>query len=115
MNVKDRVVAYGYGAAWSLIGALPEGAAYRLFDRIADRLWKRRGAPVRQLEANLLRVLGPGTTPEALAAMSRRGMRSALRYYCEAFRLNRWDRSRILDSVDIADEDRARLTEAIRS
>ncbi|MCY1137269.1 phosphatidylinositol mannoside acyltransferase [Actinoplanes sp. Pm04-4] len=115
MSVKDRAVAYGYGAAWRLIGAMPERAAYRLFDRIADRLWKRRTTQVRQLEANLLRVLGQDTTPEALAAMSRRGMRSALRYYCEAFRLNRWDRNRILDSLDIADEDRTRLAAAIRS
>jgi phosphatidylinositol dimannoside acyltransferase len=115
MSVKDRAVAYGYGAAWRLIGAMPERAAHRLFDRIADRLWKRRTAQVRQLEANLLRVLGRDTTPEVLAAMSRRGMRSALRYYCEAFRLNRWDRKRIVDSVDIADEDRTRLADAIRS
>jgi phosphatidylinositol dimannoside acyltransferase len=115
MNVKHRVVAWGYGAAWSLIGAMPERTAYRLFDCIADRLWKRRGTQVRQLEANLLRVLGEDTTPELLAATSRKGMRSALRYYCEAFRLNRWDRKRIVDSVDIADEDRARVAEAIRS
>ncbi|MBL7252696.1 phosphatidylinositol mannoside acyltransferase [Paractinoplanes lichenicola] len=115
MNVRDRALVWGYGAAWSLIGAMPERAAYWLFDRVADRLWKRRGARVRQLEANLLRVLGKDTPPEALAAMSRRGMRSAMRYYCEAFRLNRWDRSRIVDSVDIADEDRARLAAAIGS
>ncbi|GAA0471113.1 lipid A biosynthesis lauroyl acyltransferase [Paractinoplanes deccanensis] len=115
MKVKHWVIACGYRAAWSLIGAMPERTAYRLFDRIADRLWKVRAAPVLRLEANLLRVLGKDTTPEALAAMSRKGMRSALRYYCEAFRLNGWDRSRIVDSVDIADEDRARLADAIRS
>lgn len=115
MNVKHRVIAFGYGAAWSLIGALPERTAYRLFDRIADCLWKRRGAQVLQLEANLLRVLGKDTPPEALAATSRKSMRSALRYYCEAFRLNGWDRSRIVDSIDIADEDRARIADAIRS
>lgn len=115
VNVKHRVIAWGYGAAWSLIRAMPERAAYRLFDRVADRVWKRRGRQVRQLEANLLRVLGTDTTPEFLAATSRKGMRSALRYYCEAFRMNGWDRSRVLDSVDIADEDRARVAGAIRS
>ncbi|XVU28463.1 phosphatidylinositol mannoside acyltransferase [Actinoplanes sp. CA-054009] len=115
MKVKDRVIAYGYRTAWSSMSALPERTAYRLFDLIADRLWKRRGPEVRRLEANLLRVLGKDTPADSLAAMSRRGMRSALRYYCEAFRLNRWDRNRIVDSVDIADEDRARIAGAIRS
>ncbi|MFG1993602.1 phosphatidylinositol mannoside acyltransferase [Actinoplanes sp. NPDC048988] len=115
MTVQDRAVVWGYRAAWSLIGAMPERAAYRLFERVADQLWKRRSGPVLRLEANLRRVLGPDATPEVLAATSRAGMRSALRYYCEAFRLNRWDRSRVLDSVDIADEDRARLDGVIRS
>ncbi|WP_435593647.1 phosphatidylinositol mannoside acyltransferase [Nocardia sp. bgisy118] len=115
MNVKDRAIACGYGAAWSLIRAMPERTAYWLFDRIADRLWKRRGTQVLQLEANLLRVLGKDTTPELLAEMSRKGMRSALRYYSEAFRMNGWDRQRVLDSVDIADEDRARVAEAVHS
>ncbi|BCY09103.1 lipid A biosynthesis lauroyl acyltransferase [Actinoplanes sp. L3-i22] len=114
VNVKDRFIAGGYAAAWSLIRAMPEKTAYRLFDRIADRVWKRRGPQVLQLEANLLRVLGKDTTPESLAATSRKGMRSAMRYYCEAFRLNGWDRRRLVDSVDIADEDRARLAEAVR-
>ncbi|MFJ2861798.1 phosphatidylinositol mannoside acyltransferase [Kitasatospora sp. NPDC087314] len=86
-----------------------------MFDRIADRLWKRRGTQVLQLEANLLRVLGKDTTPELLAATSRKGVRSALRYYSEAFRMNGWDRKRILDSVDIADEDRARVAEVVHS
>ncbi|MFC5000444.1 phosphatidylinositol mannoside acyltransferase [Dactylosporangium cerinum] len=115
MNVKDRFIAYGYGAAWFFLRAMTERTAYRLFDRIADRVWKQRGTQVLQLEANLLRVLGKDTTPQTLAAMSRKGMRSALRYYCEAFRMNGWDRSRIVDSIDIADEDNARLAAAIRS
>ncbi|MDH6704140.1 lauroyl/myristoyl acyltransferase [Kitasatospora sp. MAA19] len=115
MGIKDRIIGCGYGAAWSLIRAMPEGMAYRMFDRIADRLWKRRGTQVLQLEANLLRVLGKDTTPELLAATSRKGVRSALRYYSEAFRMNGWDRKRILDSVDIADEDRARVAEVVHS
>ncbi|WP_042388038.1 phosphatidylinositol mannoside acyltransferase [Streptacidiphilus melanogenes] len=115
MGIKDRVIGCGYGAAWSLIGVMPEGMAYRMFDRIADGLWKRRGTQVLQLEANLLRVLGKDTTPELLAATSRKGMRSALRYYSEAFRMNGWDQKRIVDSVDIADEDRARIAEVVHS
>lgn len=115
MSVNDRVIGWGYGAAWLLIRAMPERMAYWLFERIADRLWVRRGGQVLRLEANLRRVLGEDATPELLAEMSRKGMRSALRYYSEAFRMNGWDRQRVLDSVDIADEDRARIAEAVHS
>ncbi|MFD6358196.1 phosphatidylinositol mannoside acyltransferase [Nocardia tengchongensis] len=115
MSVGDRIIGSSYGVAWSLIRAMPERTAYWLFDRIADGLWERRGTRVLQLEANLLRVLGKDTPPDLLAEISRKGMRSALRYYSEAFRMNGWDRSRIVGSVEIADEDRARLAEALQS
>jgi KDO2-lipid IV(A) lauroyltransferase len=111
-GAKDRLVGWGYGAAWSTIKVLPEGVAYRLFDVIADRLWKRRGKAVLQLEANLLRVLGKDTDPETLRAVSRLGMRSALRQYCEQFRLPVWSRKRVVSRADITPED-VRLLRAL--
>jgi lauroyl/myristoyl acyltransferase len=114
-GVKDRVVSWGYGAAWTIVKLLPERAAYRLFDFIADRLWARRGGQVRQLEKNLLRVLGKDTSDAQLRAVSRRAMRSALRQYCEQFRVPTWSRARIMDSVDFPAEDIGRLKEALAS
>jgi len=115
VTFKDRAVGWGWSAGWAVLKLLPEKAAYGLFDRIADRIWKKRGGGVLQLEANLKRVLGKDVAPEVLAETSRKAMRSAMRYYCEAFRLPVWSRDRIVDSVDISEEDSARLHAAIES
>lgn len=114
-KVSDRTLGWGYAAGWSLLKVLPEQTAYGIFDRVADRVWKKRGKGILQLEANLVRVLGKDASPEDLAAMSRKGMRSVMRYYCEAFRLPAWSRDRIVDSIDITDEDALRLKDALTS
>jgi KDO2-lipid IV(A) lauroyltransferase len=73
---------------------MPEPIAYATFDRIADQQWRSHGSSVRRLEANLARVVGP-IDPGALRELSRAGMRSYMRYWCDAFRLPGWDSSRI--------------------
>jgi phosphatidylinositol dimannoside acyltransferase len=87
-----------YFAGWRLVRLLPERAAYRVFDRFADQAWRRRGPSVRQLEANLARVR-PGSGAAELRELSRAGMRSYLRYYCDAFRLPGWSRERLVTTV----------------
>jgi KDO2-lipid IV(A) lauroyltransferase len=82
--VKGRLTAAAYAVGWALVRRLPEGLVRQLFDRIADLAVRRRGRGVRRLEANLTRVLGPEAEVEAVL---RAGMRSYLRYWCEAFRL----------------------------
>ncbi|ACU71262.1 lipid A biosynthesis acyltransferase [Catenulispora acidiphila DSM 44928] len=114
-SVNEKLVSFGYGAAWTAVKLLPERAAYRVFDLIADRLWARRGGAVRQLEKNLLRVLGKDTSEKQLREVSRKAMRSALRQYCEQFRVPTWSRERIMDSVDFPAEDIGRLKEALGS
>ncbi|GAA1955708.1 phosphatidylinositol mannoside acyltransferase [Catenulispora subtropica] len=115
MSTKDRVVEWGYGAAWSAVKLLPERAAYRLFDFIADRLWARRTGQVRQLEKNLLRVLGKDTPEKELREASHLAMRSALRQYCEQFRAPVWSRERVTDSVDFPADDIEILKAAMAS
>ena len=110
---KDRAVVWGYGAAWKLVKVMPERAAYAAFDKVADRLWAKRGKGVRQLEANLRRVLGPDVSEAVLRETSRKGMRSALRQYCEQFRLPVWDRARIEAGAVISPEDLARLKQGV--
>ncbi|MBS2534560.1 phosphatidylinositol mannoside acyltransferase [Catenulispora sp. NF23] len=114
-SAKERLVSWGYGAAWGAVKLLPERAAYRVFDLIADRLWARRGGQVRQLEKNLLRVLGKDTSEAKLRAVSHQAMRSALRQYCEQFRVPTWSRERIMSSVDFPAEDIGRLKAAMSS
>jgi KDO2-lipid IV(A) lauroyltransferase len=96
--LKDRIVYSAYALGWSALKHLPEPAARRLFDRIADTAWRKRGKRVLQLEANLLRVR-PGLDEARLRELSRAGMRSYLRYWMESFRLPVWSRQRIADDV----------------
>lgn len=100
MSVGDRLGWLPYAVGWRVVRLLPEDTAYRLFDALADRAWRRQGRRVRQLEANLARVVAD---PRSI---SREGMRTYLRYWCEAFRLPDWDRRRIVDSVRVHDEHR---------
>ncbi|WP_309054337.1 phosphatidylinositol mannoside acyltransferase [Streptomyces sp.] len=100
--LKDRLTDGLYGLGWSTVKKLPEPVAAGLGRRIADTAWKRRGASVLRLEANLARVV-PDATPERLAALSKAGMRSYMRYWMESFRLPTWSTERVASSVSIKD------------
>lgn len=91
-----------YGLGWSTVKKLPEGAAARLGRTLADVTWKRRGQGVRQLEANLARVV-PDAPPQRLAELSRAGMRSYMRYWMESFRLPTWSKDRIRAGFTVQD------------
>ncbi|MET9498484.1 phosphatidylinositol mannoside acyltransferase [Streptomyces sp. NPDC006552] len=101
-GVQERVTDALYGLGWATVKKLPEPVARRLGRSIADAVWKRRGKGVLRLEANLARVV-PDATPQKLAALSRAGMRSYLRYWMESFRLPAWSRQRIAEGVEVKD------------
>jgi KDO2-lipid IV(A) lauroyltransferase len=86
---------WAYLAGWRLVRLLPEQVAYGLFQLIADLAWLLHGKPVRRLEANLARAV-PGADEARLRRLSRAGMRSYLRYWCDSFRLPSWSREQIL-------------------
>ncbi|MFF8992109.1 phosphatidylinositol mannoside acyltransferase [Streptomyces sp. NPDC014983] len=102
MSVSDRLSDALYGAGWSTVKKLPEPVAARLGRGIADLAWKQRGKGVQRLEANYARVV-PGASPERLAELSRKGMRSYLRYWMESFRLPAWSPERIRAGFDPKD------------
>jgi phosphatidylinositol dimannoside acyltransferase len=93
--MRDRFTVWLYAAGWRAIRWMPERAAYLTFSMVAQFTWLRQGRGVRQLEANLARVV-PGASPMKLKALSRQGMHSYLRYYCDTFRLPDWTADRIL-------------------
>jgi KDO2-lipid IV(A) lauroyltransferase len=82
---------------------MPEKTAYSVFERIADSMWSRRGGSVLRLESNLRRVVADADDAE-IRVLSRQGMRSYMRYWCDAFRLPGWSRERIVDSIQIIDD-----------
>jgi phosphatidylinositol dimannoside acyltransferase len=101
--VRDGLVYRAYALGWAAVRRLPERVAYALFRRIADVVWRRRTASVVRLEANLRRAR-PESSYHELRALSHAGMRSYLRYWCDAFRLPDWSRDRVVDSVRVENE-----------
>jgi KDO2-lipid IV(A) lauroyltransferase len=93
-GARERLTDALYGLGWSTVKKLPEPVAVRLGRTVADLAWKRRGKGVLRLEANYARVV-PDAGPERLAALSRAGMRSYLRYWMESFRLPAWSAERV--------------------
>ena len=80
---------------------MPERAAYAHVQRIADRRWR---APRPAACAGSRRTCAGCVGPDAdrrrrCDALARAGMRSYLRYWCDAFRLPRWRRERIVGRV----------------
>ncbi len=106
-DLRDRLAVAGYSAGWAGVRRLPEPAAYALFDRAADLMWRRRGSSVRQLAANLRRVR-PGLGEDELRELTRAGLKSYLRYWCDAFRLPDWDRDRVVSRFACLHEERLR-------
>jgi len=76
---------------------MPESAANAVFRQMADALWRRNAGGVTQLENNLGRV-HPAASRDEIRELSRAGMRSYMRYWCEAFRLPSWSKARIQDT-----------------
>ncbi|MCX5344762.1 phosphatidylinositol mannoside acyltransferase [Streptomyces atratus] len=104
-GLRDRLTDGLYGLGWTAVKKLPEPVARALFRTIADQVWKRRGKSVQRLESNLARVV-PGASPARLAALSKAGMRSYMRYWMESFRLPTWSPARIKASIDVTNAHR---------
>jgi KDO2-lipid IV(A) lauroyltransferase len=104
-DLRDELTYRAYATGWAVVRWLPERAAYGLFRLAADRAWRKRGKSVRRLESNLARVLGPEATEEQIRAVSKQGMRNYLRYYCDTFRLETWSRERMLETIEVQNQE----------
>ncbi|NHN56966.1 phosphatidylinositol mannoside acyltransferase [Calidifontibacter sp. DB0510] len=87
MISTDRLEVLGYRAAWSLVRRLPERTAYRLFDAAAKATYRRDGRSVQRMRENYRRIR-PELDAAALEDLVAAGVRSYLRYWCDAFRLS---------------------------
>ena len=95
LALRHRLAVLAYLGGWRLVRVLPERVAYWVFNVVADVAWLRRGRGVLRLETNLRRVR-PGLADPDLRSLSRAGMRSYLRYWCDAFRLPTWTPARVV-------------------
>jgi phosphatidylinositol dimannoside acyltransferase len=98
-GLKERLITTGYSLGWSVVCKLPESWARRAFQFFGDLAWRREGKLVRQLQANLVRVLGQDVDGKKLRAVSREGMRSYARYWLEVFRLPVMPVERLVDGM----------------
>lgn len=106
-RLREAVTVATFAAAWRGVRLLPEPVAYRLFDAVADLAHRRDGRGVRRLRDNLARAV-PTAGADQLDALTREGMRSYLRYWCEAFRLPDWDERRVVSTVRPVDDHHVR-------
>ena len=83
MFSKEDISAAGYLAGWSVVKHLPLPIARWVFNKVADKV-SDNGKGMDQLRRNLARVVGP---ENVTAELVRKSMRSYMRYWMEAFRL----------------------------
>jgi KDO2-lipid IV(A) lauroyltransferase len=92
-----------YLFAWKLIGVLPEKSAYKLSKVISDRIYRKNGKGVKRLRGNYRRVM-PNISEREIEDLTKDGMRSYLRYWFDTFRLNKWSKSRIIETTFVVRE-----------
>lgn len=92
---------------------MPSRLAFRLFDKVAQIVWRREVNSIKQLEMNLSRVLDCDLDDTRIRALSLQATRSYMRYYCETFMLPRWSDEQLLDRVRA--ENSEVVTEALKS
>lgn len=85
-RARDAATVAAFRLGWRAVRALPERGAYRLFDALADLTHRRGGPGVRRLRANYA-LVRPELDDASLDVLTREGVRSYLRYWCDAFRL----------------------------
>ncbi len=92
-----------YLFAWKVIGVLPEKSAYKLANIISDQIYNKNGKSVKRLRSNYQRVV-PNISDPQLDKLTKDGMRSYLRYWFDTFRLNKWSKSRIIETTFVIRE-----------
>ena len=92
-----------YLFAWKVIGILPEKTAYQLANYVSDQILRKNGKGIQRLRINYKRVV-PSISNSALEALTKEGMRSYLRYWFDTFRLNKWSKSRIIETTFVVRE-----------
>lgn len=108
----NQIIGFAYLLGWKIVRILPERLAYGMFARIANRSVRKKGKAYQRLRQNLSRVRPDLAGPE-LEQLTAAGMRSYLRYWCDAFRLPSWNHERLTTTVTVDGEDmfRAKVAE----
>lgn len=103
----NAITGMAYLLGWKIVRLIPERSAYFLFTQMANRSIRKKGKSYQRLKDNLGRVRPEISTVE-LDNLTAEGMRSYLRYWCDAFRLPTWDHERLTQTVTVDGEEKFR-------
>lgn len=110
--MRDFFAYLAYLIGWKVISLLPESMAYRLFYKLAGRMYRKNGKSVRRLRTNLS-IVKADITPLDLELLVIAALESYMRYWCDTFRIHTWSPSRIQGTVSTNNEDL--LTEPMKA
>ncbi|MDP4825909.1 MAG: phosphatidylinositol mannoside acyltransferase [Candidatus Nanopelagicales bacterium] len=99
-SFAGRITDASFGAGWTMIRRMPEPVAAKVFSQAGNIMWRRQGQSVRQLRANLARVLPPDRLNE-LDDLTYDGIQRYLRYWREAFRLPSMSAAEVAESFTL--------------
>ena len=101
--MKESLIGWAYIFAWKLFRALPESWAYLLFEKGGSFLVKQNGKSVQRLRSNLERVK-PDISTTQMQKLLEDSMDSYMRYWCDTFRFQNWDKEHINSTVTVTRE-----------
>ena len=93
-----------YSLLWKIVRVLPEHLANGVFQRIAAVVYRRNRKRVQRLRENY-RQVKPKGSPDEIESMVKNGLLSAMRYWCETFRISDWSKRRIIETVTCSNEE----------
>ena len=92
-----------YSALWRVVRWLPEQTAYGFFNLLAKIAHRRNGKRVQRLRQNY-QTIKPSLNDSEIEALVAKGLKNAMRYWCETFRISDWDFERISSTVKTVNE-----------
>ena len=96
--VSETLTYLIYSVLWRIVRLLPERSAYSLFAAIANRAYRKNGRRIQRLRFNYQKVF-PYKTDSEIEELVKSGVRNAMRYWCDTFRISDWDQARVAGTV----------------
>jgi lauroyl/myristoyl acyltransferase len=88
-----------YSTLWLIVRKLPKRLAYKMFDLIATIAYRRNRKRVQYLRKNYQHVF-PADSQDLINEKVQKGLRNAMRYWCDTFRISDWDSEEVSKSVE---------------
>lgn len=98
--IQDFLTYLTYSALWRFVRLLPEKTAYSFFEAVGKRTYRKNGRRISRLRENYKHVL-PSLNGTELEDLVQKGVSSAMRYWCDTFRISDWSEERVASTVKI--------------